>query len=90
VLFAHLRSALGFGLEAEARLVAALERDGAFGDDRTKDGSAALNRIVWAAASLRDPEAYPRDDVNTANRPMKRARRFVENFVLPSVTEAAA
>lgn len=90
VLLAHLRSALGSDLFAEARLVAALEHDGGFGDDRTKDGSAALNRIVWAAASVRDPEGYPPDDVNTANRPMKRVRRFVEDFVLPSFTEAAA
>lgn len=90
VLLVFLRNALGSGLVAEARLVAALERDGDFGDDRTKDGSAALNRIVWAAASLRDPEEYPRDDVDTANRPMKRVRRFVEDFILPSVAEAAA
>ncbi len=87
-LLGHLRDALDACLVEETRRVAEMERSGAFADDRTKDGSAALNRIVWAAANLRDPAEYPSDDVNTEHRAMKRVRRFVEEFVLPSIGAA--
>lgn len=89
-LLGHLRDALDACLVEETRLVVEMECNGAFGSDRTKDGSAALNRVVWAAANLRDPAEYPSDDVNTEHRPMKRVRRFVEEFVLPSLRDAGS
>jgi len=89
-LLGHLRRALDAGLREETRLVVEMERNGAFGSDRTKDGSAALNRVVWAAAHRRDPAEYPADDVNTEHRPMKRVRRFVEEFVSPCLGVAGS
>lgn len=89
-LLGHLRDALDAGLVEETRLVVEMECNGAFGSDRTKDGSAALNRVVWAAAHRRDPAEYPSDDVNTEHRPMKRVRRFVEEFVLPCLGGAGS
>lgn len=83
-LLRYLREALDDHLRSEISLVERMEHERLFGEDRTLGGTAFLDRLIWAAAHRRDPD-YPLHDLDSAHRPMRRIRRFVQEFVLPSI-----